>query len=226
MDGLFIEHLTDASGRVFYFSYLFVVIVSIVLHELGHGVMALRLGDPTPRIQGRMTGNPWVHMGPFSLGLLAVTGMGWGLMPIDPTRLKGKFGEAKVAIAGPVVNLSLAAVGLVAAVVWLRASGTLPDEGTTAKRGFDLLWLFTSLNVLLVIFNLLPAPPLDGSHILANLNKPYANLISSDGFRAIGFLPFILAFILIGVLIDPILAGTLEAMSYLSGVEMMLTEQY
>ena len=226
MDNLFIQHLVDSDRRVYYFSWIFVVIISIVLHELGHGWMALRLGDPTPRIQGRMTGSPLVHMGPISLAALCLTGMAWGLMPIDPSRLKGRYGEAKVALAGPAINVGLAGIGLLGGVIWLRIAGELPEAGTTAKRGFDLLWMFTSLNVLLVIFNLIPAPPLDGSHILANIHKGYADLISSDGFRSIGFLPFIAAFLLIGYLIDPIMGGTLQVLSQLSGVGLEMVQVY
>lgn len=226
MDGLFIQNLADPNGRTYYFSWVLCLLVSIVLHELGHGWAALRLGDPTPRVQGRMTGNPLIHMGPLSLGCLFLTGMAWGAMPVDTTRLKGKFGDAKVCLAGPAMNMGLAGVGILAAAVWLRAAGDLPDEGTIAKRGFDLLWMFCYLNVLLVIFNLLPVPPLDGSRILANMNRRYASWINSDSFQAMGFLPFIAAFLLIWVLIDPIQAGTLEVISLLGGVEMELVEQY
>lgn len=225
MDGLFFQHLGREGGHVFYFSWIFVV-VSIVFHELSHGWMALRLGDETPRIQGRMTGNPMVHMGPFSIAALFLTGIAWGQMPIDPSRLRGRYGEAKVALAGPAMNVGFAGLGIVGAVIWLRVTGDLPDDGTTAKRGFDLLWMFTSLNVLLLIFNLLPVPPLDGSHILANVYKGYADLISSEQFRAMGFFPFIGAFILIGFLIDPIMGGTLEVISELSGVGLELVEEY
>jgi Zn-dependent protease len=145
-------------------------------------------------------------------------------MPINPSRLKGKYGEANVAASGPAVNVALALLGLTAAVVFLRITGKLPADNTPAKNAFDMLWLFTSLNVVLVVFNLLPAPPLDGSHILANLHRGYANLISRPQFQQVALLPFIVAFILIGQLITPIMAGTLEVISQLSGVGVEMVE--
>lgn len=219
-DSLFIQNLFDEDGygRFYYISWVVCVVVSIILHELGHGWMALRLGDPTPNIQGRMNFSPLVHMGPFSIVVLLVTGIAWGMMPIDPTRMKGRYAEAKVAFAGPAVNVCLAAIGLIGAVVWLRISGELPKQNTPAKNGFDMLWLLASLNVVLFLFNLIPAPPLDGSHIFANFSRGYANLLSSEGFQSVAMLPFIGAFILASVMVGPIMAGTLEVIGQLGGV--------
>lgn len=224
MDGLFIQHLIDPDGRFFYISWVACVVISIVLHELGHGFAALKLGDSTPRDQNRMTFSPLVHMGPFSIVVLLITGIAWGAMPINPSRLKGKYGEANVAASGPAVNVVLALLGLAAAIAWMRITGDLPKDGTPAKNAFDILWLFASLNVILVIFNLLPAPPLDGSHILANLHRGYANLINSPQFQSVYLLPFIVAFLLVGQLINPIMAGTLHLISELSGVGLEMTK--
>ena len=220
MDHLFIQNLfaADGYGRFFYFSWIACIVVSIVLHELGHGWMALRLGDPTPNLQGRMTFSPLVHMGPVSIVVMLLTGIAWGAMPIDPTRMKGRFAEAKVAVAGPAVNIGLACLGILAAVIWLRLSGKLPAQETPAKNGFDILWLFASTNVVLTIFNLIPVPPLDGSHILTNFHRGYANLLNSDGFRAAGWFPFIVVFVLMSFLFAPIMGGVLEIISQLGGV--------
>jgi Zn-dependent protease len=68
-----------------------------------------------------MTGNPLVHMGPFSLAALLLSGMAWGQMPVDPTRMRGKYAEAKVAFAGPAINLSLAILTLTALGFWHRS---------------------------------------------------------------------------------------------------------
>lgn len=226
MNGLFIQNLFDEDGygRFYYLAWIACVVVSIILHELGHGFTALRLGDTTPRDLGRITLSPLVHMGPFSIIVLLITGIAWGSMPIDPTRLKGKYAEANVAASGPAVNFGLAVLGLAGAILWLRITGDLPKQNTPAKNAFDMLWLFASLNVVLVIFNLIPAPPLDGSHILANFNRGYANLIHNPGFQQIGMLPFIAAFILVGFLVTPIMAGTLEVISQLGGVPLEFIE--
>ncbi|MFK7790915.1 MAG: site-2 protease family protein [Phycisphaeraceae bacterium] len=226
MDHLFIQNLfgDDGYGRFFYMSWIACIVVSIVLHELGRGWMALRLGDPTPNIQGRMTFSPLIHMGPLSIVVMLVTGIAWGSMPIDPTRMKGRFAEAKVAAAGPAVNIILAIIALLAAATWLRVTGDLPEENTPAKNGFDLLWLLASTNVVLTIFNLIPVPPLDGSHILANFSRGYADLLNSDGMRAAGWLPFIVVFVLMSFLFAPIMGIVLEAISQLGGVPLEMAE--
>jgi hypothetical protein len=100
------------------------VIGSIVLHELAHGWAAIRLGDTTPRDLGHMTWNPLVHMGGFSLVVFAVIGIAWGMMPVDPSRLRGRYGDALVALAGPAMNIVLAAVSFaVWLVLWLWLGG-------------------------------------------------------------------------------------------------------
>lgn len=225
MDGLFIQNLfdDDGYGRFFYLSWIACIVVSIVLHELGHGWMALRLGDPTPTIQGRMNFSPLVHMGPLSIVVMLITGIAWGSMPIDPTRMKGRFAEAKVAVAGPAVNVILAIVGVLAAAAWLRTAGDLPQQNTPAKNGFDLLWLLGATNVVLTIFNLIPVPPLDGSHILANFSRGYTDLLNSDAMRTAGWLPFIVVFVLMSFLFAPIMGVVLQIISLLGGVPLEMT---
>ncbi|MEM7671204.1 MAG: site-2 protease family protein [Pseudomonadota bacterium] len=226
MDGLFIQLLFDGDGygRFFYFSWISCVVISIILHELGHGWAAIKLGDTTPIDLKRMTLSPMVHMGPLSIAVMLVTGIAWGAMPINPNRLRGRYGDAYVSAAGPAINLVLAIIGLLAAVIFLRIYGDLPDQGTPAKNAFDMIWLFGSLNVVLIIFNLVPAPPLDGSHILASFSRRYADLISSPGFQQVYFLPFIGAFIVASLSINPIMGGTLEIISLLSGVGVELND--
>ncbi len=206
---LFITNLLsdNPADRFYFFAVVLVVIVSIVLHELAHGVAALRLGDRTPILQNRMTGNPLVHMGPFSLLALALAGIAWGQMPIDPTRLRGRYGELIVAAAGPALNLALALVCLSGLAVLLRA-WTFPGFPPAAALSADLASLNLGLsplqqnvlrllaiaglyNLILLFFNLLPVPPLDGSHILANLSRPYADFIGdpkNSGALMIGFI--------------------------------------
>ena len=117
MNGLFIQTLL--SNPLFYLCVVVTVIVSIILHELAHGLAAIKLGDKTPIHTGHMTLDPLVHMGPFSIVILLVVGIAWGLMPIDPTRLRGKYAEAIVAVAGPLTNLILAAIALTALGIWI-----------------------------------------------------------------------------------------------------------
>ena len=204
---LFITRLfsDNPADRFYFFAVVLVVIVSIVLHELAHGFAALRLGDRTPVLQNRMTGNPLVHMGPFSLLALALAGIAWGQMPIDPTRLRGRYGETLVAAAGPAANLLIALVSLTVLAVLLRL-WTFPgfppvaalygafeytDLSPLQQNALRLLAIAGLYNLLLMCFNLLPIPPLDGSHILADFSRAYADFIgnpNNSGTLMIGFI--------------------------------------
>jgi len=175
---LFIQELQHDPR--FYFAVIIAVVVSICLHELAHGIVAVKLGDDTPIEQGRMTLNPLVHMGPVSILVLLVSGIAWGLMPIDRTRLRGKYGEALVAFAGPFSNVLIALATLTALGLWQRYR-EVPTEAlsTMADNGEFLLGVFGRMNVALALFNLVPCPPLDGSHILANFSKSFARTLDA-----------------------------------------------
>lgn len=163
-----------------YVAILIVVVISIILHELAHGWVAVMLGDDTPIESGHLhTLNPLVHMGAFSLILLAVVGIAFGAMPINPSRLRGRYSEALVALAGPAMNFLLAIIGTVAMGLWIRVGETNADSPVQENARL-LLQLFGIYNFALMLFNLLPIPPLDGSRILANLVPAYRNLLNSQ----------------------------------------------
>jgi Zn-dependent protease len=174
---LFIETLSI--NPPYFFGTLIAVVVSIVLHELAHGWAAIRLGDDTPIETGHMTLNPLVHMGMFSLILLALVGIAFGAMPIDRSRLRGRYAESLVAVAGPAMNLLLGLAALVAMGLWLRF-GEPPGETGPAANGFLLLERMGTLNIALMLFNLIPVPPLDGAHIAANVSHGYRRLLSNQ----------------------------------------------
>lgn len=146
-----------------------VFLISVVLHEVSHGAVANALGDSTAKDEGRLTLNPIPHLDPFGsivlpLLLLLVSGGGFAIgwakpVPINPARLRDqKWGQAKVSIAGPASNLLLALVfGLI-----LRF---LPFAALPPAIPYFLASI-VSVNLLLALFNLLPIPPLDGSHLL------------------------------------------------------------
>lgn len=152
---------------VIIFFQIVVLIFSAVIHEYMHGWMANRLGDPTAKLAGRLSFNPIVHLewfGSFLLpGLMLISGMpfafGWAKpVPYNPYNLKDKrWGDAKVAAAGPLANLVVAAFfGLILSITPMFSpvfSG--------------LLALVIYINLILMIFNLIPIPPLDGSKILS-----------------------------------------------------------
>jgi len=151
-----------------------ILIFAAVIHEYMHGWMADRLGDPTARLAGRLSLNPIVHLEWFGSlllpGLMLMSGMpfaiGWAKpVPYNPLNLKDhRWGEAKVAAAGPLANF------LVAAVFGLLLN-LLPS---TASVFAGLLALIIYINLILMVFNLIPIPPLDGSKILAAFLSPNA----------------------------------------------------
>ena len=145
--------------------FVVILIISIVIHELAHGYTADYLGDPTARLQGRLTLNPVAHLDWFGSiilpFILVVTGapfvLGWAKpVPFNPHNLKNpRKGGALIALMGPVSNLALALVfALVARFV---------DPATTLY-GFSQGVVI--VNLALAVFNLVPIPPLDGHHLL------------------------------------------------------------
>jgi Zn-dependent protease len=154
-----------------------VIVVAIMLlvgfpvHEFAHALAAYRLGDSTAKLFGRLTLNPVAHFDPLGGILLAVSfigsgfGFGWAKpTPVNPANLAGgRRGEAMVAAAGPVSNLVLAA----AAALPLRFIIGTPSLSEQIPGIVVLvLYLFVYINLVLMIFNLLPIPPLDGSKVL------------------------------------------------------------
>lgn len=152
------------------------LIIAIVFHEVAHGLAALALGDPTAREQRRLSLNPLRHIDPVGTllvpGALALLGgpvFGWAKpVPINAQRLNNpRFGMMAVAAAGPGMNLLLA---LVAAVLLGVVGGLGLGEGTPAAGiAATLLTTFILINIFLALFNLLPIPPFDGSHIVGGL---------------------------------------------------------
>lgn len=156
---------------VYFLQFFIIIVVSITLHELGHGAAAISQGDNTPNESGHMTLNPVVHMGMPSLVVLALVGIAWGEMPVQPSRFKdGSTGRMMVSAAGPMTNFAIAAVCI--ALIHLLLSQSV---GTVS---LNFLRLAAIVNVGLGIFNLLPIPPLDGFTVFSELfpgMKPIAN---------------------------------------------------
>jgi Zn-dependent protease len=163
------------------------LVIAIVFHEVAHGYAARLLGDPTASDRGRLTLNPIAHVDPVGTllvpGALALLGgpvFGWAKpVPVNKWRLNNpRFGMMAVAAAGPASNFVLAAVGAVLLGLLVPdAAGYREDAGTALMVNAlgEPLWLGTGLfyfilvNLFLGIFNLLPIPPFDGSHILGGL---------------------------------------------------------
>lgn len=212
------EALGHPQGAVYLVSWVVWVVVSIVLHELAHGWVAIRCGDQTPRWAGHMTPNPFVHIPGFAWLLFVALGITYGRMPVDPSRFRGRYDDAKVSAAGPAMNLLLAIVACVLGVAWV----------VFAPRGasplFENVALFFStglmLNLVLMIFNLLPVPPLDGSSILGNFVPATRRLWEGEKGQIFAVIAFVGLFLFAGRLIWPVADGLAGAM--ITGVRVPL----
>ena len=198
---MFIEYLEK--DRALFFAVVITVVVSITLHELAHGVAAVWRGDRTPIEQGHMTLNPAVHMGVFSVIALLIAGIAWGLMPVDPRRMRGRYAEAIVAAAGPASNALLALLSLTALGLWFRYDGDTLPRGTPSGNLQFLLSVFGTVNISLALFNLIPIPPLDGSRILENFSESYRKMAEHLSTSGASMLVFIVAFSSAGKVIIP-----------------------
>jgi Zn-dependent protease len=167
----------DLSGLVLGLStWIIPALLAITLHEAAHGYVADRLGDPTARLAGRLSLNPFRHIDPFGTvllpGLLLLMHspflFGYAKpVPVNFRQLRHPRRDmALVAAAGPLTNLAMAIV----AALLLRPSGFLPDD--LHRWVFANLFNAMTLNVILAVFNLLPIPPLDGGRVLVALLPP------------------------------------------------------
>jgi len=147
-------------------------IPAIVLHELGHGFVANRLGDPTAKRMGRLTLNPIKHVDPFGTVILPIVlaifgGPVFGYakpVPYNPSYFKNlKVGEVLTGLAGPAMNLVLALLTSLVGFILFQTTNMPYD---VANWVFTILYLFAYINLILMFFNLIPLPPLDGSSII------------------------------------------------------------
>ena len=168
---MFIQLLSK--DPVLYVSVLTSVVLSVTLHELGHVFAALRQGDDTPRLMGRVTLDPMVHMGLSSLLMAALIGLAWGVTPTNPSAFRGRHGRAYVAFAGPLVNLLLAFIALTTLALLLRYA---PPGSLESNNLFRFLLVLGGLNLLLFLFNMLPIPPLDGAAIVGDFSPRFDRL--------------------------------------------------
>ncbi len=148
------------------------LIIAFTIHECAHAWTANRLGDPTARYMGRLTLNPRPHIDPLGMILGLIYGFGWAKpTPVNPHNLRygPVAGMALVSVVGPLSNLGMA---LVFAAIWRLTAPVLSVFGAGGKlipTPVDLLQRLVFLNLLLLIFNLIPIPPLDGFSVLRAL---------------------------------------------------------
>lgn len=189
-------------------NFIFIIIIlimSVVIHEVSHGYAALALGDPTAKYQGRLTLNPLSHLDPVGSFLVPLIGylaggfiIGWAKpVPFNPYNLRSaKWGEALVAIAGPLSNIALAAIfGLTIKLVG--------NYGIINETFLGLVSFVVIINITLAIFNLVPIPPLDGSKILFAL-LPYKWQGLRQSFEKFGLILVFIFIFFLWPIMDPL----------------------
>jgi len=138
------------------------LLIAITIHEFAHAWMANRLGDPTAKHMGRLTLNPLKHLDPIGTLFLLVAGFGWGRpVPYNPSNLKSDSDEVKVAFAGVTANFLLALV--LGIPLRIATAMHVPIDNYLWLQAIELI---VEMNLVLIAFNIIPIPPLDGSKVI------------------------------------------------------------
>lgn len=205
------------------------VIIAITFHEFAHAFAAYKLGDDTPRMQGRLNLNPLSHLDPTGFILLVFAHVGWGKpVQINPRNFDRKYstsaGEAIVSVAGPLMNFILAIVFTVLYFILIKfAMGFV-----ISKIGNIIITIIQStiiVNIGLGVFNLIPLPPLDGSKIFRNFMS-YNVKQWLDKYERIFYIVFLVLWItgIAGRIISPIIgaigAGLIKIIGLMFGMHM------
>jgi len=179
---MFIKYLfTDFQ---YFISAIVIVIFSVCIHELSHAVVAYQQGDSTAKDDGYCTLDPVKHMGGISIIMLILTGLCWGACPVNPKNFKNNYSDAIISFAGPFANLLL--VLIFAFLYIIFSAHTMTFIPYYVKN--NLMYFFklgSTLNAALVIFNLIPIPPLDGSKIAEYFFPSFANFNSNVGLAGL-----------------------------------------
>ena len=191
------------------------ILLAISVHEYGHAFMAYKLGDPTPKYQGRLSLNPMAHLDPLGTIMLLLFRVGWARpVMINAQYFKNKKrGTLLVSLAGPVANL-------ITAWIFYNIVSIFGQHMLRSGMGPSLilfLYINVQMNLGLAAFNLIPIPPLDGSHILAGLLPPR---LSYEYSKLAPYGPIVLIMLLVfggsRYLINPIFNVLLRILDSLS----------
>ncbi|MGH2569169.1 MAG: site-2 protease family protein [Bacteroidota bacterium] len=192
-----------------YLALVIILLFSVIVHEIAHGLMALKLGDPTAKELGRLTLNPLPHIDPIgSLLVPAVSYMTAGAVfiawakpvPVNPANFRRlRRDDILVSVVGPLSNL-IVALGCALGYILLAKAASLDTlsegiSGTTVAFFTKMMLIGITLNIYLAVFNMIPVPPLDGSHVVASLLPP----AWGERYRRIGFFGILLIILLMRV---------------------------
>jgi Zn-dependent protease len=179
-----------------------ILLISLTVHELAHGWIAYRLGDPTAKSRGRLTINPLKHLDPLGTAMFVVTYLlsgfvfGWAKpIPVSPYYFKNRQrGMAVVGAAGPACNFLMAV--LFGVILRFTYPLLAADPGRIDRAIFDILFMFVQINIVLGVFNLIPIPPLDGSRVLGGFlpRGAYQKWVAVDRYGILILLVLIVGF--------------------------------
>ena len=164
-------------------------LLALVIHEYSHGYISTKLGDPTPRLRGRLTFNPLAHLDLYGTILMLLTGFGWAKpVEVNPMYYKDrKKGMALVAVAGPMSNFILAIISFLIYAIVLVISVYLNVPPAILNVVGTACSYSAQINLCFMVFNLIPIPPLDGSRILGMFlgNRAYYTIMQYERYSMI-----------------------------------------
>jgi Zn-dependent protease len=208
------------------------LLISGPVHECAHAFVAWKLGDGTAKLFGRVSLDPVRHFDPIGGTLLAVSvllsalangaviGFGWAKpTPVNPYNLRGRHADSMVAVAGPLSNLALAVVFAIGFRV-LYAYGAWPDNASALDMVALVCLKGIELNIVLLLFNLIPITPLDGSHVLFDFLDPRTAHDLRNFMNQYGLILLILVVLFAGRIMVPILV---PVVNFLIGVPLLLS---
>jgi Zn-dependent protease len=201
------------------------------VHECAHAFAAWRMGDGTAKLFGRISLDPFVHFDPVGGGILIISvvlnvvsgvhgiGFGWAKpTPVNPYNLRGGHADSIVAAAGPLSNLGLAVVFAVA-LRFMLAAGYFPYNDNVPDLVTLVFLVGVELNVVLMLFNLIPVAPLDGSHVLLDFVSPRTAMELRGFMNQYGLMLLLVVILFAGRLITPILV---PMVNFLAGQTVIL----
>jgi Zn-dependent protease len=185
------------------------ILLAFTFHEYAHAITADRLGDKTPRFQGRLTLNPIAHIDPMGFILILIMNFGWAKpVQTNPSAYKNYYkDDLKVSIAGPLANLML---GFIFAILGVLFTKFQPIKGSLGDIIQSILFITGELNCMLLFLNLVPIPGFDGFHIVRDLFPKFFYNISDSVYRY--------QFLIFMALIFPILPGGASIFTYIVGI--------
>jgi len=195
---LFNQNLTAEEAVIHFLITVAILAISLSIHEFAHAFSALKMGDPSAKLAGRMSLNPLKHVSMSGFLMFMLLGVGWAKpVPINPMNFKKyKKGTRIVSSSGVLANFTL---GLISAVICAILLSTVGIGGTAMTYLYDVLFYTMLVNSFLVLFNILPIPPLDGFNFIASFCKAenkFIKFMARNGFK------IIIGLLLLGLLTD------------------------